>query len=301
MSLILVTAFAGLAAALPSYLPRVAPSTNETLEEIMARTDAPYGIKKGLAYNDGSITSILSRPNSATWAYNWGTAMNAPLFQQIPMYWGPGSQGDANGVYAKINYGDTPYLLGYNEPDMSYAYGGCQQTPEQAYDAWGNDLFRFNNLGVKLVCPAITSYNTENSIYTGTKSGLTWLRSFARDFNKNPSASGPSQFRCSAQALHWYGTSGQSAATQAQAFIDYIAYAHTQVDDIFQTTNMDIWVTEFSPLPVGDVNLMADFLKIVIPWMDSQSWIARYSPFMAENLVSGGTLNAAGTVFVNYS
>ncbi|KAH8884414.1 hypothetical protein GQ53DRAFT_752260 [Thozetella sp. PMI_491] len=290
MALLLATAFAGLAAALPTEL-------NSTL---VTRTDAPFGIKKGLAYNNGAITDILSRPNSATWSYNWGTALNAPKFQQIPMFFSP-STGDTNGVIAKIKAGDTPYVLGYNEPDEIWGNGGCQATPEQAYDAWGNDMFKFQEMGAKLVCPAITSWDTTVG-HTGGPAGLTWLRQFARNFNKNPSASGPGQFRCSAQALHWYGpvtTPTTPAATQAQLFIDYIAYAHTQVDDIFQTTNMDIWITEFSPWPVHDAQLMSDFLKIVIPWMDAQSWIARYSPFMAEDLVSGSSLNVAGNTFVN--
>jgi hypothetical protein len=58
-SFLVVTALAVLAAAAPM---------NQTLEQ---RTDAPYGIKKGLAYNNGAVTNILSRPGSATWAYNW--------------------------------------------------------------------------------------------------------------------------------------------------------------------------------------------------------------------------------------
>ena len=86
----------------------VAVTAAPTKLPVLSRTDAPYGIKKGLAYNNGAATNVLSRPGSATWAYNWGTAQDAPLFQQIPMYWGPGDKGDANGVNAKIDRGDTP-------------------------------------------------------------------------------------------------------------------------------------------------------------------------------------------------
>ena len=62
---------------------------------------------------------------------------------------------------------------------------------------------------------------------------------------------------------------------------------------------MDLWITEFAPLPLHDVNVMADFLDVVIPWLDRQPWVARYSPFMAEDLVSNGNLSHAGEVFVN--
>ncbi len=66
---------------------------------------------------------------------------------------------------------------------------------------------------------------------------------------------------------------------------------------------MDLWITEFSPEPHADVNpgLMADFLSIVIPWLDSQDYVARYAPFKAEYLVQNGGLNVAGQAFVNRS
>jgi hypothetical protein len=268
----------------------VAAPSNQTL---LARTDAPYGIKKGLAYNNGAVTNVLSRPNSATWAYNWGAAMNAPKFQQIPMYWGPGSMGDASGVNAKISAGDTPWVLGYNEPDETFANGGCQQTPQQAYNAWGNDMFQFANRGAKLVCPAITSWDTTSG-HTGGPAGFTWLRQFASIGNN------PSQFRCSAQALHWYGQDGLSGAAQAQLFISYVANAHNVVNSIFGV-DMELWITEFSPLPVHNAQVMSDFLAVVIPWLDAQYYVGRYAPFMAEDLVSGTSLNVAGNTFVNSS
>ncbi|KAL8297925.1 hypothetical protein RB597_007082 [Gaeumannomyces tritici] len=267
-------------------------TTFDAAEAILRRqTDAPYKIKKGLAYNNGAITNVLSKPGSATWAYNWGAAMNAPKFQQIPMCWGLGSGCDANGINNKISKGDTPWVLGYNEPDETNANGGCNASPKKAADNWGKDMFRFQTRGPKLVCPAVSSWNTDKG-HTGGPAGLQWLRQFVK------SASSPSYFRCGAQALHWYGAQGESAARQAQLFIDYIAYAHVEVDKMYGKT-MPIWVTEFSPLPVGNVNMMADFLKIVIPWMNKQSWIHRYSPFMAEHLVINGKLNRAGNVFVD--
>lgn len=52
-------------------------------------------------------------------------------------------------------------------------------------------------------------------------------------------------------------------------------------------------------MPLHDVNIMADFLQVVIPWLDRQPWVARYSPFMAEDFVKDGQLTRAGEVFVN--
>ena len=184
-------------------------------------------------------------------------------------------------------------MLGYNEPDEIPANGGCQATPQQAYDAWGDDMFRFADRGAKLVCPAITSWDTDAG-HTGGPAGLTWLRQFA-SIGDNPS-----QFRCDAQALHWYGQDGLGGGDQAQLFIQYISHAHDVVNDIFRR-EMDLWITEFSPLPAHNPQVMSDFLDVAIPWLDAQPYVARYSPFMAEDLVDGDDLNVAGQTFVNRS
>lgn len=94
-------------------------------------SDTPFGIKKGLAYNNGAVTPSFSRDGSATWAYNWGATPGAPLFQQIPMFWGPGVKGDVEGVMARVREG-APWVLGYNEPDMVGQSGGCEVSAREA-------------------------------------------------------------------------------------------------------------------------------------------------------------------------
>ena len=288
-----LTAFAALAFAAPSItIPPPALAASDKNATLSARgTDAPYGIKKGLAYNNGAVTDILSRPGSATWAYNWGAAQSAPKFQQIPMHWGVGPEGDKDGIWRKINAGDTPYVLRYNEPDFPRP-DGCDATPKRAYAAWGNDMFRFSDAGAKLVCPGISSYNVERG-FTGGPSGLTWLRRFASIGNN------PDQFRCSAQAIHWYGEPNRPAAYQAELFKKYVSDTRREVNDIFRK-DMPLWITEFAPEPRDDVNLMADFLRIVVPWLDQQDYVHRYAPFWAESMVDlwRNDLNNAGRAFV---
>lgn len=80
--------------------------------DVSKRTDTPYGIKKGLAYNNGPLVSHLSLPDSAVWAYNWGASPNAPAYQQIPMMWG--TSGDSAGCMSMVKAG-APYVMGYNE------------------------------------------------------------------------------------------------------------------------------------------------------------------------------------------
>jgi hypothetical protein len=115
----------------------VAVPVEQESHQLAARNlDPPFLIKKGLAYDvkQGGLTNSLSLPGSAVWAYNWGSPRNAPLFQQIPMCWGPGCNKDA--LWSSINEkpDDVPYILGYNEPDEKGDFGGCDKTIQQAYD-----------------------------------------------------------------------------------------------------------------------------------------------------------------------
>ena len=55
-----------------------------------------------------------------------------------------------------------------------------------------------------------------------------------------------------------------------------------------------------SPELIGDVNLMADFLRIVVLWLDRQDYVHRYVPFWAESMVDldRNDVNNAGRAFV---
>ncbi|CZR58260.1 uncharacterized protein PAC_08151 [Phialocephala subalpina] len=180
---------------------------------------------------------------------------------------------------------DSPWVLGYNEPDMTNANGGCDASPQAAYNAWGDDMFQFYDGGASLVCPAITSDNQPAASW-GTLGPHVVERFYQH------------------QAPEWRGAVAVqmqcSGTTLANSFIVYIESTASQVNSFFGTT-MLIWVTEFSPMPTSDVQLMSNFLDVAIPWLDAQSYIDRYSPFMADYFVTNDALNVAGETFVHTS
>ncbi|KAK3389265.1 hypothetical protein B0H63DRAFT_556462 [Podospora didyma] len=184
-----------------------APASSSALAPRHPPHRRSYGIKKGFAYNDGGAASILaSYSGKRSWAYNWGAAPNAPNYQQIPMHWAPTATATR-----------TPS-------------GPCSRAT--GLGSWG---------GAKLVCPAISSWDTGRG-FTGGPSGFTWLRQFVWG--------DPGRLRCDAQALDWHGVYGRSGAHQAKLFMDYIGYAHEVVNNVFDR-DMDLWITEFSPGPSG--------------------------------------------------
>ncbi|KAK1831292.1 hypothetical protein QBC39DRAFT_258946, partial [Podospora conica] len=262
---------------------------------ISRRSDVPFGIKKGIVYSKGDVAAMFSREGSATWAYNWHAKPDAPMFQQIPMFWAPSTVWDRENiddVMARVREG-APWVLGYNEPDMT-RWWGCGTEPKDAYDTWGKDMFSFYTEGAKLVCPGITSWNSTAGA-TGGASGLVWLREFVGY------AAAPTDLLCSAQAVHWYGldNDGKSGTEKAYDFMAYVGQAHAEINELFGY-EMPLWITEFAPAPHYDAEMMAEFLDVALPWLDQQDYVHRYSPWMADAMVVGQQLNVAGEKFVTW-
>lgn len=83
--------------------------------------------------------------------------------------------------------------------------------------------------------------------------------------------------------------------------MSYIALAHVEINALFGF-EMPLWITEFAAMPYTDAAVMAEFLDVVLPWLDEQAYVERYSPFLADNMVdpAGQLLNAAGEKFVTW-
>jgi hypothetical protein len=63
-----------------------------------------------------------------------------------------------------------------------------------------------------------------------------------------------------------------------------------------------VWLTEFGAS--GTTDEQNTFLETVMPWMDEQSYIERYSYFMVatDNLISTGTtLSTLGNTFATFT
>ena len=253
--------------------PVVVPTTLATVASSAApvSTASSSGVKRGLAYNDASILSGFG--SKVSWAYNWGSS-TASLsgLEYVPMLWGMASSftnswiANAN---AAIKAGST-HLLAFNEPDYS---GQSNLSPSDAAAGYKTYMQPFAGRA-KLGSPAITN--------GGAPMGMTWLSSFLSE--------------CSSQsltvdfiALHWYN------GGSADDFQTYVKSAH-------QTTNLPVWITEFQA--PGDTAQQTAFLEQVLPWLDSQSYVERYSYFMASEgilLTSGSTLSALGQAYASVS
>ncbi|CAG8322888.1 unnamed protein product [Penicillium salamii] len=235
--------------------------------------------KRGAAYNDISTVSTLSNSGVISWAYNWGGSIyggDMPTnVEFIPMLWGAKDFGGWITTVETILAKGSNYILGFNEPDMS---SQANMSPSDAAGYYKQYITPFSGKA-KLISPAVTS-STDSGL------GLSWFESFIGSC---------SDCKISGLAVHWYG----NTADEFKSFV-------TKAIDTANTHNLsEVWITEFALS--ADANGSSDFatttafLKEVVPWLDSQSGVTRYSYFMCAEkyLLTDKALNEAGHAYTS--
>ena len=233
--------------------------------------------KRGAAYTVTATVPPLSVAGTVSWAYNWAMSEPGKLpagVEFVPMLWGAHFDGWQASIERALSEG-SKFILGFNEPDLSSQAG---LSPPVAAGYYKTYISPFNSRA-KLVSPAVTSS-------TSTNMGLQWLDEFMKAC---------SSCSISVIAVHWYGDSADSF----KSFVnEAVAFARSY-------GLYEVWITEFALN--ADINGVTDsaegFIQNVIPWLDSQSFVTRYSYFMCAEgyLLSGGSLSGAGQVYVSSS
>ena len=161
------------------------------------------------------VDSALAQ-STADWYYTWSTGhsgISAPArVGFVPMIWGPGSVTTANLAQAKAA---GPYLLGFNEPDMS---AQSNMTVDQALSLWP----QLESAGRILGSPAVA---------TGAATPGGWLDRFMTGANARG-------YRVDFITLHWYGSdfNAPDAVSQLKAYIQAV----------YERYHKPIWLTEYA-------------------------------------------------------
>ncbi|EFW21944.1 conserved hypothetical protein [Coccidioides posadasii str. Silveira] len=222
--------------------------------------------KRGLAYNNPDALRPFKGTAADSWSYNWGSSPGSSAAPDyVPMLWGPKlfSSWDSSSVLSS----GCKSILGFNEPDHG---DQASMSPESAVDAFKNLLTPLAGK-VELGSPGVTN--------GGGNMGLTWMESFLNGCVES----------CAVDflAVHWY-----SPANEIEGFKQHI----TKAIELAKSHGIEqVWITEFQGL--GDDQAQINFLNEVLPWLDSNPGVARYSYFMADTLVSGNQLNAVGKAY----
>jgi hypothetical protein len=220
------------------------------------------------------------------WNYSWGTTrpdLQPDSIDFLPMIWGYWNNSNVlqQNVNNILTYQKPKMLLGFNEPDKR---DQANMSVEQALRAWPI----LESANVPLVSPSC-AYPLGS-----------WMRTFMERANEL-------QYRVDIVGVHFYG------GPNPRAFQGLLT-------SIYETYQKPILVTEFAPADWQaqspeenrySPQAVLDFMKAVLPWMESQDWIVGYAWFSFDItrkvgtssalFDEGGQLTALGTYYANWN
>ncbi|KAF2262879.1 hypothetical protein CC78DRAFT_534426 [Lojkania enalia] len=242
--------------------------------------------KRGLAFNDPALTHLFGG-TKVSWMYNWSHMQNGGAgYEYVPMLWS--NRGDMSVWQKHVDFWaaegnrvPTTHLLGFNEPEVSF--GGGSNMPDLPGTAWAyKDLItsiKARHPKMKIGSPGVT--NGVRDPATGHAMGLEWLKTFYRDC---------ADCQIDFTAVHWY-----DSPSNTEYFKNHLWEAY------YTGGKRPLWVTEFG-FTSGSEAEQIQFLKQMLPWMDSQHWIERYALFMcAEGLMVSPDGNSKSSLGAQYA
>lgn len=215
--------------------------------------------KRGVSYNFQYVEDINLLGKGISWSYNWGTnqntaldaAYNANQLDYCPMAWnGVNKEAIRNYVKAHPN---CKYLLAFNEPNL---VDQANMTPQQAAAKWGDLKSIAEELGLKIISPAM-NYGT----LANYSDPIKWLDEF---FSLVPLSD------VDGIAIHCY-------MANAAAVKSYVK--------LFKKYGKPIWLTEFCAwdgLNSGNFNAQGQqkHLCDVVNYLESDPDVFRYAWFI---------------------
>ncbi|KAI0481959.1 glycoside hydrolase family 128 protein [Xylariaceae sp. FL0804] len=239
--------------------------------------------KRGLVFVPNVTTpeddAIWVQPGSdLTWYYNYGSAPSAAFsaqpqaaFEFVPMLWGAVDDTSfLDEVTALIDDADNgvavSHVLGFNEPDGPYEWGGSDIAPATAAEVWLRNIAPLAERGVKLGLPACT----------GGTGGIPWLQQFLANCSQQISANSSVQQNCTYDFvnIHWYGNFEGLASHMGEYSAAPVA------SSVCSFPNVPQWITEYN---YADESLAdtQSFYNTSSEYFDRLDSVGRYSMFGA--------------------
>jgi hypothetical protein len=202
----------------------------------------------------------------AGWYYTWGTGDGNPGnfdAKHYPMFWSAPGTSTINNTLAT----EPDYILGFNEPERPDQANMSVATAISSWTNVSNATNAYNaanNTSIKLVSPAVADTG-------GAAGGQAWLASFMQQAAAN-------SLKVDAVAFHWYGVSTpDNPAGAASSFLSRVAsYYNSYQKPVFITEfAIHDWGGNYTDAEIAEAN--RQFLSIVIPELESRSYVAGYA------------------------
>jgi Glycosyl hydrolase catalytic core/Secretion system C-terminal sorting domain len=228
-------------------------------------------LKKGAGATNNDEVAALN----VSWFYDWGlNDESTPTREFTPMAWGAGGASDAsvNGIIAKNS---LTHLLAFNEPDNK---GQSNIATNAAVPLYKNLL----RSGYRTGSPGCTE-----SQYR------VWLSEFTNLANLD-------KLRIDFVAVHWYDwgtwlTGLNRNPNPVDVFNRFKAY----INNVYALYQKPIWITEFNANVNRPPAVHEAFMKLALPYLDSDPRVERYAYFFGNDVParSGNALTTAGQIY----
>lgn len=220
--------------------------------------------KRGMAGGGVEFANALN----SRWYYHWGNTPPADVAngnfdgEYVPMIWSANTtnvQGRVDNILSYEESLNVEYVLGFNEPERP---DQANMSVANAIAVWDIMDDQLSGAGLKLVSPAVSD----------NQDGRDWLADFMSQAATN-------NLQVDEVAFHWYGgVNPNNPTASANSFLG-------RVDSYHNTYGLPVWITEFAGLDFGDDSVTspeliaanAAFLDVVIPGLESRSYVNRYS------------------------
>jgi hypothetical protein len=252
--------------------------------DVYQYTAAASSGKRGLNYNNNNAYGNAIFANyfkgypKVSWGYDWGYPSWGldSSFEFVPMLWGLPSGSDP-GWTAAVQTTGTENILGFNEPDLTYS-ASSNIIPANAAAGYKTYMEPFANQ-VKISTPNVL-WNNAGSSSGGNYNSSVWMQYFMGNCTG---------CHFDFAAIHYYQDC--VAPEPGQSGPDWF---EGNVTNAYNHLKMPIWITEFQCY--GTEAQQIAFLQQVLPWLDSQSYVARYAYF---GVFPNYLINSAGTGLSN--
>jgi hypothetical protein len=241
---------------------------------VLKLPNTPIRKKGGSDSDNGKVAAL-----NTSWFYDWGildSTINAREF--VPMAWGR-NQARPAAVATITNKNSLTHYLAFNEPE----YNGQSKVPMDT---------------------AVTLYKNmlAAGYRTGSPSGKegSEVRYVDTFFNRTAELS----YNVDFLAIHWYDWGGwfDKADSSANGIFNRFKSAITRA---YNRHHKPIWVTEFNANEYRPDTIHHQFMRLVMPWMDADPRVERYTYFFGNDLPSGGgaagALTTGGQVWANHN
>lgn len=216
--------------------------------------------KRGVSYGFQIIEDTKLLSPGISWFYNWAPDVSPVLDESalseslefFPMAWN--GNFDSNRIRAyKKSHPNCNYILAFNEPNLT---DQANMTPQQAADQWAPLKALADELGMKIISPAM-NYGT----LAGYGDPIVWLDEF---FSLIPLSD------VDGIAIHCYMSNPGALASYVKRFYKY---------------NKPIWLTEFCAWErnVTSVQAQMKFMSDALNYLESDPKVEKYAWFIPRS------------------